>query len=100
MPLQLRFFAIALQSKVHNAVQYFFMGPHFVPKRDINMAAEPLLLALFALAVLPFAASLLTPIAIVSSAERGFSLKSSFVDSVRPRPPVSSPPAPAHDDVL
>jgi len=58
-----------------------------------NMAVE-LLLALFALAVLPNAASLVTPIAIVTSAERGFSLKSSFVDSVRPRHPVSSPPAP------
>jgi len=32
----LRFFAIALQSKVHNAVQYFCIGPHFVPKRDIK----------------------------------------------------------------
>jgi len=36
MPLKLRFFAIALQSKVHNAVQYFCIGPHFVPKRDIK----------------------------------------------------------------
>jgi len=36
MPLQLRFFAIVLQSKVHNAVQYFCIGPHFVPKRDIK----------------------------------------------------------------
>jgi len=36
MPLQLRFFAIALQPKVHNAVQYFYLGPHFVPKRDIK----------------------------------------------------------------
>ena len=30
MPLQLRFFAIALQSKVHNAVQYFCIGPQHV----------------------------------------------------------------------
>ena len=38
MPLQLRFFAIALQSKVHNAVQYFCIGPHFAPgpERDIK----------------------------------------------------------------
>jgi len=36
MPLHLRFFAIALQSNVHNAVQYFFVGPHFVPEREIK----------------------------------------------------------------
>ena len=36
MPLQLRFFGITLQSKVHNAVQCFCIGPHFVPKRDRN----------------------------------------------------------------
>ena len=28
--------SIALQSKVHNAVQHFCIGPHFAPKRDIK----------------------------------------------------------------
>jgi len=36
MPLQLCFFAITLQSKVHNVVQYFCIGPYFVPQRDLE----------------------------------------------------------------
>ena len=34
--LQLSFFAITLQSKVHNAVRYFNIGPHCVPIRDMK----------------------------------------------------------------
>jgi len=35
-PLELSFFAVTLQSKVHNAVRYFNIGPHCVPIRDIK----------------------------------------------------------------
>ena len=49
MRLQLHFFAIALQSNVNKAVQYFCIGPHFVPKRDIKKVSFSRLLFLWKL---------------------------------------------------